>query len=208
MKTKWTLFLGDWATGPLACLQPVAELNSWKGPWREWERERESDVWKESVCGLCGLPLHPKIAEKMRRFTKEGQSMICVMFKTWYMGYGHPSIVRNPAVGYGIQLFNHSTLYAGPAWASAPSGVKGSQPSWSGTNGTRIEADYSPWMTVVKVKGKPMDIGGFELAQFWKPCLVRSLDVLSSLRSSPLVTRSTWISSELALRCDRMWWTQ
>lgn len=30
--------------------------------------------------------------------------MICVMFKTWYMGYGHPSIVRNPAVGYGIQL--------------------------------------------------------------------------------------------------------
>ena len=55
--------------------------------------------------------------------------MICVMFKTWYMGYGHPSIVRNPAVGYGHPTFNHSTLYAGPAWASAPSGVKGRQPS-------------------------------------------------------------------------------
>ena len=46
-----------------------------------------------------------------------GQNMV------YELGYGHPTVVGNSAVGYGIQFL--TTAHAGPAWASARSGVKG-----------------------------------------------------------------------------------
>ena len=199
--------LGNWAAGlPSVCgwtklLERAVE--------RVRERERvmyEKKVYADYVDCRCTRKLPRKREDSPRK--DKAWYVSCLKHGIWAMVIPALLEILLLAMGYGIQLLTTAPFMQVLRGRAHHQRWKVASRADRGQMGQQSKLITHHEWRLVKLKGNQWILVGLNWPNSGSLALFALWTRYPHCDRRPLVTRSTWISSELALRCDRMWWTQ